>query len=285
MTSNVMRKRRPLMTRHTLGAVLKYTFLTAMAIIVAFPYVWMILNSFKSGAEVFAKDSYLPKQWLWNNYPEAMAMAPFGRFFINSLITSLIVVCAQLVTCSLAAFSFAKLQFKSKGFFFTIFIMTMMIPGESTIVSNFLTISKLKLMNTYFALVATSLTSMFGIFLLRQFFKTIPDALVEAARIDGAGTMRVFFSVILPLAKSALATVVIFAFINNWNMYLWATIVTNRTEMRTVQTGLRYLVNPDLGNDWPKIMAASTVIILPVLTLFIFLQKYFIQGITKVGLK
>ncbi len=263
----------------------RYAVLIIVAFIIAIPYVWMILSSFREGSDIFVKGSWIPDVWRWQNYPEAMAMAPFGRFFINSIATSLLTVAAQLITCPLAGFAFAKLDFKSKKFLFNIFLCTMMVPSESTIIANYLTMASWHMTDTYFAIIAPLLTSMFAIFLLRQFFKTIPDALMDAAKIDGATLMQVFWKVVLPLAKSALATIVIFGFVSSWNAYLWPTLVTSATEMRTVQTGLRYMVDPDLGSEWPKILAASTVIILPVMALFVGLQKYFVQGITKVGLK
>ena len=266
-------------------SVARYAVLIIVAFIIAIPYVWMILSSFREGSDIFVKGSWIPDVWRWQNYPEAMAMAPFGRFFINSIATSLLTVAAQLITCPLAGFAFAKLDFKSKKFLFNIFLCTMMVPSESTIIANYLTMASWHMTDTYFAIIAPLLTSMFAIFLLRQFFKTIPDALMDAAKIDGATLMQVFWKVVLPLAKSALATIVIFGFVSSWNAYLWPTLVTSATEMRTVQTGLRYMVDPDLGSEWPKILAASTVIILPVMALFVGLQKYFVQGITKVGLK
>lgn len=269
----------------TPGIVFKYVLLTLVAAIIAFPYIWMILSSFREGSEVFVKGSWLPTTWHFENYPLALKMAPFDRFFLNSLFTSVLTVIAQLITCPLAAFAFAKLEFKSKKFLFTIFLCTMMVPSESTIISNYLTMSSLNLTNTYFAIIAPSLTSMFAIFLLRQFFKTIPDSLLEAAQIDGANTLQLLCKIVLPMAKSAMVTIIIFAFVTSWNTYLWPTLVTTSTEMRTVQTGLRYMINPDLGTEWPKIMAASTVIIMPMIVLFVSLQKYFVQGITKVGLK
>lgn len=265
--------------------ITKYIFLIAIAILIATPYVWMILSSFREGQEIFIKGSWIPDKFVWQNYPEAMKMAPFGRFFINSIICSVLVIIAQLITCPLAAFAFAKIDFKSKNFLFTIFLCTMMIPTESTIIANYLTIASMKMTNTYFAIIAPSLTSMFSIFLLRQFFKTVPDVLIDAAKIDGASILQIYGKIILPLAKSALIIVVIFGFVGSWNAYLWPTIVTSDTNMRTVQTGLRYMIDPDRGSEWPKIMAASTVIILPVMAIFVSLQKYFIQGITKVGIK
>lgn len=259
--------------------------LSIVAFLILLPYIWMILSSFREGQDIFIKGSWFPKVWRWQNYPEAMKLAPFGRFFLNSLITSVLTIIAHLFTCTLAGFAFAKLEFKSKNFLFTIFLCTMMVPAESTIIANYLTLSYMHLTNTYFAIIAPSLTSMFSIFLLRQFYKTIPDSLMEAARIDGAHVFQIFLNIIIPLSKSALATVVIFGFVNSWNAYLWPTLVTSETMMRTVQTGLRYMINPELGTEWPKVLAASTVIILPVLVVFISLQKYFVQGITKVGLK
>ena len=271
--------------RTTISASLRMLFLVLIAFTIAVPYIWMILSSFREGQDIFVKGSWIPDTWRWQNYPEAMEMAPFGRFFINSIITSLLTVMAQLITCPMAAFAFAKLNFRSKNILFTIFLCTMMVPSESTIIANYLTMASCHLTNTYFAIIAPSLTSMFAIFLLRQFFMTIPDALIDAARIDGAGTFQIFTRILLPLAGSAIATIVIFGFVGSWNAYLWPTLVTSDTEMRTVQTGLRYMVDPDLGSEWPKILAASTVIILPVMALFVSLQKYFVQGITKVGLK
>lgn len=271
--------------RTTISSSLRMLFLVLIAFTIAVPYIWMILSSFREGQDIFVKGSWIPDTWRWQNYPEAMEMAPFGRFFINSIITSLLTVMAQLITCPMAAFAFAKLNFRSKNILFTIFLCTMMVPSESTIIANYLTMASFHLTNTYFAITAPSLTSMFAIFLLRQFFMTIPDALIDAARIDGAGTFQIFTRILLPLAGSAIATIVIFGFVGSWNAYLWPTLVTSDTEMRTVQTGLRYMVDPDLGSEWPKILAASTVIILPVMALFVSLQKYFVQGITKVGLK
>ena len=271
--------------RTTISSSLRMLFLVLIAFTIAVPYIWMILSSFREGQDIFVKGSWIPDTWRWQNYPEAMELAPFGRFFINSIITSLLTVMAQLITCPMAAFAFAKLNFRSKNILFTIFLCTMMVPSESTIIANYLTMASFHLTNTYFAIIAPSLTSMFAIFLLRQFFMTIPDALIDAARIDGAGTFQIFTRILLPLAGSAIAIIVIFGFVGSWNAYLWPTLVTSDTEMRTVQTGLRYMVDPDLGSEWPKILAASTVIILPVMALFVSLQKYFVQGITKVGLK
>lgn len=265
--------------------VIKYILISIFAFIVAMPYIWMIISSFKSGNEVFNKNILFPTVWHFENYPNAMKMAPFGTFFKNSFILAFIAMGAQIVTCSLAAFGFAKINFKLKNVLFMIFLSSMMIPSEATIVSNFLMINTLGLMNTYLGISIVSMTSVFGIFLLRQFFLGIPDSLTEAAHIDGCNDLYIFLRIFLPLSKGAIATIAIFAFINSWNSFMWPLTVTNDTAMRTVQVGIRYMVDPDLGTKWPELMAASTVIVLPMLVLFIFLQKYFVEGISKTGIK
>lgn len=194
-------------------------------------------------------------------------------------------VLAQLITSSMAAYAFAKIKFKLSKPLFLAFLCSMMIPQEATIVSNYLTLSSIGLMDTFFSVICTSLVSVFGVFLLRQFYMTIPDALLEAAKIDGANEIQSFVKIILPLGKSAMATIAIIGFIGSWNSYLWPLIITNSMELRTVQTGLRGMMKIDEGVQWHELMAMATLITLPTLVLFVALQKYFVQGITKVGLK
>lgn len=268
-----------------LSKTLKHLFLILMAIIIFLPFFWMVLSSFKSNDEVFDNTIFLPTQWMFSNYPEALQLAPFGRFFFNSIIVTVIVVIAQLITCSLSGFAFAKLKFKFKNLIFMMFLACMMIPKEATIISNYITVFNMGFMNTYVGLVITSLTSVFGIFLLRQYYMTVPNEFLEAANLDGCGEFRSFLWVFLPMGKSALATVGVFAMINSWNDYMWPLIITNSTKYKTVQTGIRYLISEDIGAQWGYLMAIATIIVLPVIVVFVCLQKYFIQGITKVGLK
>ena len=195
------------------------------------------------------------------------------------------VVICQVLTGSLAGYAFAKLPFKLSKPIFFLFLCSMMIPSEATIVSNFLTLAALRLTNTFFSVIVVSLVSMFSVFLFRQFYKTIDNALLEAAYIDGAGDLRVYWSIILPLSKSAIATVAIIGFIGNWNSYMWPKVVATKESLRTVQTGLRMLMQSDFGDDWGSIMAAATLITMPMVLFFVCLQRYFVQGITKVGLK
>ncbi len=259
--------------------------LAVISLIVVFPFFWMIICSFKSSSEVLSKNSFWPSVWHVENYALAWGRARFDIYFRNSTLMALASVAGQLITSSMAAYAFAKLKFKLSKPLFMVFLCSMMIPLEATIVSNYLTLSAMGLMDTFFAVISTSIVSVFGVFLLRQFYMTIPDALLEAARIDGASEVQSFVHIILPLGKSAMATIAIIGFIGSWNSYLWPLIITNSMELRTVQTGLRAMMTLDVGVEWQQLMAMSTLITVPTIILFVALQKYFVQGITKVGIK
>ena len=259
--------------------------LAVISLIVVFPFFWMIICSFKSSSEVLSKNSFWPSVWHVENYALAWGRARFDIYFRNSTLMALASVAGQLITSSMAAYAFAKLKFKLSKPLFMVFLCSMMIPLEATIVSNYLTLSAMGLMDTFFAVISTSIVSVFGVFLLRQFYMTIPDALLEAARIDGASEVQSFVRIILPLGKSAMATIAIIGFIGSWNSYLWPLIITNSMELRTVQTGLRAMMTLDVGVEWQQLMAMSTLITVPTIILFVALQKYIVQGITKVGIK
>ncbi len=271
--------------RYKTWEALRIFALTVISLIVVFPFFWMIICSFKSSSEVLSKNSFWPSVWHVENYALAWGRARFDIYFRNSTLMALASVAGQLITSSMAAYAFAKLKFKLSKPLFMVFLCSMMIPLEATIVSNDLTLSAMGLMDTFFAVISTSIVSVFGVFLLRQFYMTIPDALLEAARIDGASEVQSFVRIILPLGKSAMATIAIIGFIGSWNSYLWPLIITNSMELRTVQTGLRAMMTLDVGVEWQQLMAMSTLITVPTIILFVALQKYFVQGITKVGIK
>lgn len=263
----------------------RIAFLTALSLIMFFPIFWMVLSSVKAPSEVIKRSVFWPSTLYWENYVVAFNAAPFGRYFINSFTMAALTVMAQVITGSLAGFGFAKMRFRLNKPLFLLLLCSMMIPSEATIISNYLTISAMGLLDTYLSVIITSFVSVFAVFLFRQFYMSIDNALLEAARIDGAGEMRIYLSIILPLSKSAMATVAIIGFIGSWNSYLWPLIIVNSAELRTVQTGLRTLMLSDFGEDWGAIMAAASMTTLPVVILFICLQRYFVQGITRVGLK
>ena len=271
--------------RYKTWEALRIFALTVISLIVVFPFFWMIICSFKSSSEVLSKNSFWPSVWHVENYALAWGRARFDIYFRNSTLMALASVAGQLITSSMAAYAFAKLKFKLSKPLFMVFLCSMMIPLEATIVSNYLTLSAMGLMDTFFAVISTSIVSVFGVFLLRQFYMTIPDALLEAARIDGASEVQSFVRIIPPLGKSAMATIAIIGFIGSWNSYLWPLIITNSMELRTVQTGLRAMMTLDVGVEWQQLMAMSTLITVPTIILFVALQKYFVQGITKVGIK
>ena len=265
--------------------VLRHAFLIIIAAVIVLPFVWMLISSFKDNNDVFDNTAIFPRVWRFSNYPEALRAAPFAVFFKNSIIVTAVSVLSQLVTCSLAAFAFAKLRFHFRNLIFQIFLACMMIPSQATVISNYITVSRLGLVNTYTGLVLVSLTSVFGIFLMRQNYKTIPDEYMEAAALDGCGKLRTYLHVFLPMGKSALATAGIFSMVDVWNDYMWPLIVTNSTRYKTVQTGITYMISEDVGSQWGYIMAIATIIVMPVIIVFIIRQKYFIQGIASTGIK
>lgn len=264
---------------------LKHIVIYLFAFITLAPFIWMILTSLKDMSEIFVyPPQWLPNEFHWDNYKKAFEAAPFGRYYINSIFVAVTVTIGQLITCSMAAFAFARLKFRGRNILFYLFLGTMMIPYNVTMIPSFLVLYWLGWIDTYYALIVPGLASAFGTFLLRQFFITIPKELEEAAYIDGATKLQVLRKIIVPLAKPALATLAIFTFMGVFNDFIWALIVINSEDMQTVQLGLaifrdRYLT------QWDLLMAGSVTAVLPILIVFFFAQKYFIQGITLSGLK
>jgi multiple sugar transport system permease protein len=256
-----------------------------MAAAVLVPFIWMILTSLKDMNEIFVyPPKWIPKKFNFQNYVNAFQAAPFGKYYMNSLFVAITVTLGQLITCSMAAFAFARLHFWGRDMLFFIFLGTMMIPYNVTMIPSFMMLYWLGWVDTYQALIVPGLASAFGTFLLRQFFLTIPRELEEAAYIDGATKSQVLRKVIIPLSKPALATLAIFTFMGVFNDFIWALIVLNSESLRTVQLGLsifrdRYLT------QWDLLMAGSVTAVLPILIVFFFAQKYFIQGITLSGIK
>jgi multiple sugar transport system permease protein len=267
------------------GKILVYGGLIAVALSMLIPFLWMLSTSLMSDLEVYQfPPRFIPDTLRWSNFVEAMSLQPFGRFFLNSMIIAVVSVLGQLTFCSMAAYAFARLRFRWRDKIFALYLGTMMIPAIVTIIPSFLLINAFGWVNTYWALFTPTLSSVWGIFLLRQFFMTIPRDLEDAARVDGASELTIFLRVVLPLSKPALATLAIFAFMGCWKDFLWPLIVTNRIDMRTVEVGIANFSNL-YSTDWPHQMAAAVVVMIPVVAVFIFAQKYFVRGITMTGLK
>lgn len=268
-----------------LSRILIYAGLLFLALSMLVPFLWMAATSLMDDLEVYRfPPKFIPQKILWSNYREALTLLPFKKFFLNTLIVSLGAVLGQLMTCSLAAYAFARLRFKGRDKIFALYLATMMIPAIVTLIPTFLIVNAFGGMNTYWGLVTPALTSVWGIFLLRQFFLTIPRDYEDSARLDGASDFTIFRKIILPLSKPALATLAIFAFMNSWKDFLWPLIVTNRNDMRTVEVGIALFHSLHAVN-WPYQMAAAVVVMLPITAIFFLAQRYFIKGITLTGLK
>lgn len=270
---------------HGLGRVATYVVLILGGVTMLIPFLWMISTSFMTEAEVYSyPPRLLPETIRWENYREALTILPFGRFFLNTILITALSVVGQLVTCSMAAYAFARLQFKGRDKLFALYLATMMIPAIVTLIPSFLIISAFGWVNTYWALFTPTLTSVWGIFLLRQFFLTLPRDYEDAARLDGATDWDIYWRIILPLSKPALATLSIFAFMATWKDFLWPLIVTNTNEMRPVEVGIA-MFSSLYATDWSYQMAAAVVVMLPIVIVFFFAQRYFIEGITLSRLK
>ena len=267
------------------GTVALHLLLYAMAFMTVAPFLWMLLASFKDLGEILQyPPTWIPQRIILDNFVNAFQAAPFGRFYFNSLFVASAVTLGQLFTCSLAAYAFARLHFPGRDVLFYIFLGTMMVPGQVTMIPGFMVLHWLGWIDTYAALIVPGLASAFGTFLLRQFFLTIPRDLEDAAAIDGCSRFGVLWRIILPLSRPALATLSIFTFMGVFNDFLWALIVVSSEELKTVQLGLA-IFRDRYQTDWGQLMAASVTATVPILVVFFFAQKYFIRGITLSGLK
>ncbi len=271
--------------KRSLRTLLTYAVLIVLAFTMLLPFLWMVASSLMTEVEVYR---FPPRLWPstphWENYREALTLLPFGRFFLNSLLISLSTVAGQLLVCSLAAYAFSRLRFRGRNTLFSIYLSTMMIPTIVTMIPLYLIVDAFGWINTYQAMIVPFLVSVWGIFLLRQFFLTIPAELEDAARVDGASDWVIYWKIILPLSKPALATLAIFSFMASWKEFLWPLIVTNSMDMRPVEVGIALFHSVHITN-WPYQMAAAVVVMLPIVVVFFLTQRYFIRGIALTGMK
>lgn len=273
--------------RRILTSTIVYHVLIIGSLFMILPFYWMVITAFKSFQEAIAfPPSWIPSEWRLRNFIDAWN-APdvtFGRYFFVSIVTAVASTAGTLATSALAAYAFAKMRFIGKGLFFYLVLAMMMVPGQALLIPNYIILDTLFWINTYQALIVPWLASVFCIFLMRQFFMTIPDDLWDAAQIDGSGRFRYLIMVVLPLSRPVLITSGIFTFLASWNSLLWPLIVTNTPKMRTLMVGLQTFTQ-EAGSKYNLLMAASTFAIVPVIMLFFFLQRFFIQGIARTGLK
>ena len=272
--------------RRSIGRIAIYAALILLSLLNVFPFFWMLRSSFMTKNEIFAQPMrWLPKTFLVQNYSEALIRVPFLRYFLNSLLVVAVNLVGKVLSSSLVAFGFARIDFKGKNLFFAIVIATMMIPWSVLLIPQFILWSRAGLYNTYWPLTLPSFfLDAFYIFMLRQFFQTLPLDYDEAARIDGAGYFRIYWRIVLPLSKPALMTVGVFTFMNTWNDFMGPLIYLKDSDKYTVSLGLQQFIN-QYTTEWHLMMAAATVTIIPMIIVFFFAQRYFIEGITFTGIK
>jgi multiple sugar transport system permease protein len=272
--------------RKIVSGTIWYVVVILLALTVIFPFIWMISTSFKPLNEVFVyPPRWIPQNWTWENYVEVWKQAPFARYFLNSTLVAVCVTFGQLVSCCLAAFAFARMKFAGKSFMFMVFMSTTFISTQVTLIPSYLIINEFGWMDSYAALIIPFLANAFGVFMIRQAFIAVPRELEEAAKLDGCGRIRFLIQIMLPLNKPILASQALFAFMGNWNSYLWPLIVTNKDSMRTLQIGLRYFIGSEGGTEWGVYMAAAVLVTIPIVIFYFFVQKTFVESMASSGLK
>ena len=268
-----------------LGYAVLYAVLILFSVFMLVPFVFALLGSLKPEPEVFAVPiRWLPSEPQWQNY-----VLPFeknvGRYFVNSLIVSGIQTFSPLLLCSMAGYSLAKFSYPGRNLAFIFILSTIMLPIQVTLVPTFLIIKELGWVNTYAGLIVPGLATTFGTFLMRQFFLSIPSEYIDAARIDGASEPRIFWTIMLPMCRPALSALAIFSFTGSWNSFLWPLVVVNQDEMRTIPLGIVFYIGEQRAPEYGQLLAVAVLATLPVLALFMVMQREFIRGAAISGLK
>ncbi len=274
--------------RKTVVNVITYTLLVFWAVIVLFPFYWMILTSVKSYGAY--NSEYIPKFFTLSptlqNYVDAFTAVPLGRYFTNTVIFTVLTTAIMLVVITLAAFAFARLDFKGKNITFVIFLSLMMIPNELVVITNFVTITNLNLRNTFPGLILPSVTSVFYIYLLKENFEQIPDSLYYAAKVDGTSDLKYLLKVMIPIAKPTLITITILKVIECWNSYVWPRLITDDENYYLVSNGIQEIRENGFGREnIPAMMAAVVVISVPLIVLFLIFRRKVMEGVSRGGTK
>ena len=269
-----------------IGKIFVYVILLLIAAAMVIPFLWMLSASVKADREVFQMDPFvwIPEVPKWSNYVKIWTKIPMFQFVKNTVFLTIVVTLLQLLTSSFAAYSFAKLNFKHKKGLFLAYIATIAMPWQVYMVPQFLMMRSMGLNDKLLAIICLQAFSAFGVFLMKQFYEGIPDDLCEAARIDGMSEYMIYAKIMLPLSKPALSTLTIFTFVNTWNDYLGPLIYLKSPEKKTIQLGLKMFIS-QYSSDYGLIMAGSVLSLLPVIVVFLCLQKYFVEGVATTGLK
>jgi ABC-type glycerol-3-phosphate transport system permease component len=262
--------------------------LLAAAILVAVPFLWLVSLSLQEPEAVFRyPPRFVPTDFVWSSYPDAWRALPFGRMYVNSILTSALIIAGQVVTSCLAAYGLTQLRFRGRTLVFLFVISTMMVPIQATFIPAYVVVSRLGWVDTYWALVVPFVASGFGVFLMRQAFMVVPPSLVEAARIDGAGHWTILTRVLVPLARPAIVTLAALSFTFHYNDFFWPLIVTNSAKMRTLPVGLATMILTEgsHGTQWNQVMAADVFTVAPLLAAFVLLQRYLTPTSLTAGVK
>ena len=290
MKASASYDRRPGAIDSLLRSGAAYVILTLLSLCFLLPLAWMLSVSLQDIRGVFAQPfSWIPAQPKWDNYTDVATLIPFGRYLFNTTVVTGLVLLGTLLSCSLVAYGFSRIQFRGRDVLFALCLSTMMLPGQVTMIPLYIMFARIGWVDTLWPLIVPSFFGTpFYIFLLRQFFLTIPREYDEAARLDGAGTLRIYWSIILPLARPALITVALFTFIGTWNDFFTPLIYINSPEQATLTLGLNMLKSQIVGTgmtQWHLLMAAACMVMIPNILLFAFGQKYLVKGISMGGLR
>ena len=263
-----------------------YILLSLGLVITLAPFAWMLLGSIKPTGEILANpNQWLPENPTLSNFTDLLSKQNFGLYFFNSVLVAVACVIGNLLFCSMAGYALAKIDFAGKKLLFSLVLLMLVVPGIATFVPLFVQVSNLGMANSYIGLILPYVVTPLGVFLMRQFIGEIPDSLLEAARIDGAGEVRIFFRLILPLSGPALATLAILTFLAQWNNFLWPLVIAQTDDMYTLPVALALFAVGANGTNYGLLLAGSVVVVLPMIVIFLFLQRYFIQGIASTGIK
>jgi multiple sugar transport system permease protein len=263
-----------------------YVVLTGGLVLLVGPFLWMLLGSFRPDRELKqVPPTWLPQEPTLDNYRTLFTELDFPTFFLNSVVVAVAITLGNIVFCSMLGYALAKLHFPGKRLIFALVLGTLMVPGVVTFVPLFVLVSNLGMVNSYPGLILPFLAGPFGVFLMRQFFQSLPDELIHAARVDGAGEWRIFWSIMLPLCKPALATLGILTFLASWNNFLWPLVVAQTEERYTLPVALAIYAIGENNSNYGLLMAGAVAIVVPVLVVFLLLQKHFVRGIAMTGIK
>lgn len=265
---------------------LGYAAILGVVVLIGLPVLWLVFGALKTNREIFSTTpQLLPLEPTLENFPKAWNAAPFARFYLNSLITTALGAGAEIIMAVTTAYALTFVRFPKRDWIFFLLLVALMVPEEVVIVPNYLTIAGWRLVNTYAGIVLPGASIAFGAFLLRQYFRTIPRELIDAACVDGAGHVRTMLSIVVPVAKPAVATTALLSITAKWNEYLWPLLVTTTEEMRTLPVGIARLLDQEGNTEWGVVMAGTLFVIVPVMVIFLYTQRFVVDGIAAGAVK